>query len=172
LTLAARAAQHLARLPREPHLHVKRTLAAQARELLEAGDEPAALELMHERHALELPERAFTLTGERPAPARDPFVELGPEAPGPHADLNAALIRAEVAAATAAEVDDATRLALARVADSELQRTAAIEAELDAPWGTEPVDVSAYAQMLATPLADRVEQLLGEGGGGDEDAAV
>jgi hypothetical protein len=169
LSLEARAAQLLARLPREPNLHDKRTLASQARELLEALDaEPAGLELMLERHRLELPERPFSLTGEQPPPARDPFVEVGSETPGPHADLNAAVLRAEVAAATAPEVDDATRLALARYADAQLQ---AIE-EPDPPWGSEPVDVSAYAQLMAQSPGDRVQQLLGEGGRRDEDPAV
>jgi hypothetical protein len=171
LNLEDRAVQYLARLPREPLLHIKRTLASQARELLEALDaDPAALELMLERHRIELPERPFTLTGEQPPPARDPFVEVGVETPGPHAELNRELIHAEVAAATATEVDPDTRLALARYADARLQHTAAIEAALEAPWGSEPVDVSLYARLMAS--ADRVEQLLGERARSDQDPAV
>jgi hypothetical protein len=173
LNLEARAAQYLARLPREPLLHVKRTLAGQARELLEALEaDPAAIEFMLERHRIELPERPFTLTGEQPPPARDPFVETGSETPGPHADLNHALILAEVAAATAAEVDFDTRLTLARYAEEQLLRTAQIDAELEAPWGTESVDISAFAQWMALPAGDRVEQLLRERVRRDEDAAV
>jgi hypothetical protein len=173
LNLETRAAQLHARLPREPHLHNKRALASQARELLEALDaDPAEIELMLERHRLELPERPFSLTGEQPPPARDPFVEIGAERPGPHAELNAALLRAEVAAATTAEVDLPTRLALARFADDELQRTAELDAELEEPWGSEPVDVSAYARLMAASASDRIQQLLGERARGDEDAAL
>jgi hypothetical protein len=173
LSLEALAAQHLARLPREPHLHNKRTLASQARELLESGGaDPAAVELLLERHRLELPERAFTLSPERPAPARDPFVEFGPEQPGPHAELNRALILAEVAAATAREVDADTRLELARYAERQLALTAELDAGLEAPWGAEPVDVSEYDRLMALPARDRVEELLRERGGGDEDPAV
>jgi hypothetical protein len=172
LSLEALAAQHLSRLPREPHLHNKRTLASQARELLEARDaEQAAVDLMLERHRLELPNRAFTLAPEQPAPARDPFVEHGPEGPGPHAELNRALILAEVAAASAAELPDRA-LELALFAERQLARTAELDAELEAPWGSEPVDVSAYGRLMALPAADRVEQLVREGGGGDEDPAV
>jgi hypothetical protein len=80
------------------------------------------------------------------------------------------MILAEVAAATAAEVDAPTRLALARFADAQMQRTAEIDKELGEPWGTHPVDVSLYAQLMAS--ADRVEQLLGERARGDEDPAV
>jgi hypothetical protein len=174
LNIEALAAQHLARLPREPHLHNKRTLASQARELLEAADaDPAAVELLLERHGVELPERAFSLTGEEAAPARDPFVELGREAPGPHADLNRALILAEVAAATAVEAGDAeTRLRLARLAERQLERTAEIDAGLEEPWGTQPVDVSEYGRLMALPARDRIAELVREGGGGDEDPAV
>jgi hypothetical protein len=174
LSLEALATQHLARLPREPHLHNKRTLASQARELLEAaGADPAAIALMLERHRLELPERAFTLAPEQAPPARDPFVAVGPEPPGPHSELNRALIRAEVAAATAAELTDPdTRLALARLAERQLARTAEIDAALEAPWGSEPVDLSEYGRLIGLPIRDRVEELLREGGGGDEDPAV
>jgi hypothetical protein len=173
LRLEALAAQHLARLPREPHLHNKRTLASQARELLEAAEaDPVAVDLMLERHRLELPDRAFTLSPEHAPPARDPFVALGAGSPGPHAELNRALILAEVAAATAAEADDATRLRLAHFAERQLARTAEIDAELEEPWGSEPVDVSDYARLMALPAADRIEELVREGGRGDEDAAL
>jgi hypothetical protein len=171
LNLEALAAQALARLPHEPHLHNKRTLASQARELLEATDaEPAAIELMLERHRLELPERAFTLAPEQPAPARDPFIAIGPEDPGPHADLNRAVILGEVAAATAAELPERA-LELARLAEAQLQRTAAIDAELEEPWGTEPVDLSEYERLMALPAGDRVEELVREGGRRGEDPA-
>jgi hypothetical protein len=175
LNLEALAAQHLAQLPREPHLHNKRTLASQARELLEAADaDPAAVDLLLERHAVELPERAFSLTGDDgPPPARDPFVELGQETPGPHADLNRALILAEVAAATAAEAGDAeTRLRLARFAERQLERTVEIDVALEEPWGTQPVDVSEYGRLMALPAGDRIAELVREGRGGDEDAAL
>jgi hypothetical protein len=173
LRLEALAVQHLARLPREPLLHNKRTLASQARELLEAADaDPIAVELLLERHRLELPERAFTFVPEEPAPARDPFVALGAGTPGPHAELNHALILAEVAAATAAAADPETRLRLARFAERQLARTAEIDAELEEPWGTEPVDVSAYERLMALSPGDRVEELVREGGRGDEDPAV
>ena len=161
------ATELLARIPREPHLHDKRTLAIQALELLEAeGDDPAALAVMRERHALELPDRPLVF--EPPAqelPARDPFVEL---VPGVRHALNDALIEAEVAAATAAEVDAGTRLRLARFAVLRLGDTL----DDDARWGMEPVDVSRYALLMALPAADRVEQLVGEGRGSDQDAAV
>ncbi|MEA2123321.1 MAG: hypothetical protein QOI80_103, partial [Solirubrobacteraceae bacterium] len=130
------------------------------------------LELTLERQRLELPDRPFSLTPEQPPPARDPFVAIGTGSPGPHADLNHALILAEVAAATTAEVDFATRLALARYAEAQLERTAEIDAELEAPWGSEPVDVTAYARLMASAPGDRVKQLVGEGAGRDEDAAV
>ncbi len=174
MSLDELATRHLARIPREPHLHVKRTLASQARELLEAaGAEPAAVEVMLERHRIELPERGFTLTPEQPPPARDPFVAIGPGRPGPHADLNHAVMLAEVAASTAAEsTDDAARLALARLAEEHLERSAAIDAELEAPWGSEPVDVSAYARLMALDPADRLEQLRGERAGSDDDPAL
>ncbi len=160
------AADLLARLPREPLLHVKRTLGIQALELLQAeGDDPAALAVMRERHAIELPERSFTLSPEQDPPARDPFVEIES---GARSALNDALIEAEVAAATAAEVDAETRLRLARFVVQRLDDTLAD----DARWGTEPVDVSRYAQLMALPAGDRVEQLVGEGRGGDEDPAV
>jgi hypothetical protein len=162
---ADQALRHLARLPREPHLHLKRTLAIQADELLEAeGADPAAVAVMRERHAIELPDRAFTLNPERTPPARDPFVEIGS---GTH-PLNDVLIEAEVAAATALEVDDATRRRLVRFAADTLQASV----DLEEGWGDAPVDVSGYARLMALPAADRVEQLLGEGGGGDEDPAV
>ena len=100
-----------------------------------------------------------------PSSARDPFIEL---APGAASALNDALIEAEVAAATAAEVDAGTRLRLARFVVERLEQTL----EDDAAWGTEPVDVSRYFELMALPAADRVQQLVGEGGGGDEDPAV
>lgn len=200
-SLDALAARAHARLPREPHLHVKRALGTHAREYLETlaalggpapgpvaadldGDVAAAvaagqdlevlvgLQQMLERHRLELPDRPFTLTEAQPPPARDPFVEVGEEAPGLHAELNRALLLAEVAAATAAEVDFPTRLALARLAAEQLDATAALDAELESPWGSEPVDVSAYARLMALATADRVRQLLDEGARRDEDAAV
>lgn len=157
-----RAAELLARLPREPHLHAKRTLGIQALELLEStGDDP----LMDERHALELPDRPILFTEPQPPPARDPFIEI---VSGARSALNDALIEAEVAAATAAEADAATRLRLARFVVERLDATL----EDDALWGTEPVDVSRYHQLMALPVADRVVQLLGERDGGDEDPAV
>ena len=172
MNLATLATHHLARIPREPNLHDKRTLAAQARELLEAADEPAAVAVMLERHRIELPERPFTLTPEQPPPARDPFVEVGPEAGGPHAELNRELILGEVAAATAAAMTDPdTRLRLARLADAHMQRTAEIDAALEEPWGSHPVDTEAYARLMRLPLADRLVQLIGEGAGSDEDPA-
>ncbi len=165
--LAERAAAHLKRLPHEPHLHVKRTLATQARELLEAeGEDPAAIALMLDRHAIELPDRPTLLFAtDTSAPARDPFVEIGAGPPHP---LNDALIEAEVAAATAADAEPATRLALARLAAELMEDTVALEQG----WGDTPVDVSRYSALMALPTADRVQQLLGERGGGDEDPAV
>jgi hypothetical protein len=191
----------LARLPLEPNLHDKRMLGQHAyedalsladlggpvagveppegdlRELLiaELGaaalDEPRALLLRRqERHVLELPSRLI----EPPSssmPARDPFVEIGTETPGPHADLNQALIVAEAAAATAAETPFATTLELAALAAAKLDETAAIEATLEEPWGTQPVDVAAYGRLMDLPLDDRVEQLLRERTRSDEDAA-
>lgn len=174
MSLEARALGHLARVPHEPHLHVKRTLGVQARELLEAVDaDPAAVAVMLERHAIELPEDRFSFLPsadpDAEPPARDPYVEAAAGAP-PSA-LNDALVQAEVAAATAAEVpDSATRQALARFAADRLVATADLEGDED--WGAQPVDVSRYGALMALPAADRVQQLLGEGGGSDEDAAL
>lgn len=166
MTLTDRALEHLARIPREPHLHVKRTLAIQARELIDAEEnDPAAVAVMLDRHALELPDRpTLLLPHEGDPPARDPFVELGT---GPSHPLNEALIDAEVAAATAAELPDRAP-ELARLAAERMDATVALEAG----WGAEPVDVARYARLMALPAADRLEQLLGEGRRGDEDPAV
>lgn len=200
--LGALVDRDLARIPREPNLHDKRLLAAHAHENARSladlggpadGEEPAGGDLRArlleearraerdeavvllvrrlERQALELPPRLI----EPPAhsmPARDPFVEIGTEDPGPHAELNAALIVAETAAATAAEVSFDTKLELAALAAARLEETAAIEAMLAVPWGSEPVDVSAYDELMALPVADRLEQLLREGGGSGEDPAA
>jgi hypothetical protein len=157
----SRATELLARVPREPHLHDKRILVQQALDWLET-EEPAAIAIMRVRHAIELPERAFTLAPEQDPPARDPFIELRP---GAVDEDNDAVIDAEVAAATALEVDEDARLRLVRFAVERLDRSFA-------RWGTEPVDVSRYAELMALPAADRVVQLVGEGSGGDEDAAV
>lgn len=153
-----RAEDLLARLPREPHLHAKRLLAIQALELLESGgDDP----LMRDRHALELPDRPSLLSHDAPPPARDPFIEIGP---GRH-PLNDALIEAEVAAATYAERPD---VELARFAAARMEATL----DLEEGWGDGPVDVSRYSRLMQMPAGDRVEELLGERGGRDEDPAV
>lgn len=155
-------------------------LIARARERLRRldpiGDEPefAALTLLVrrlERHALESPPRLITFTPNT-TPARDPFVELGTERPGPHADLNRALVVAEVAAITAADSPLETTLQLTELIAAELDETAAIEAALDHHWGSEPVDLSEYDRLLALPVADRVEELLRELPRGDEDPGV
>jgi hypothetical protein len=156
-------AELLARLPREPHLHVKRTLAVQALELLETRDaHPAAVEVMRSRHAIELPDPpSVTPSDVGQVPARDPFVEIGA---GTH-PLNDALIEAEVAAATYVETEDP---ALARLAAERMAATVALEDG----WGAEPVDVSRYGELMALPAADRVQQLVGEGGRRDEDPVL
>ena len=199
--LGALVDRDLARVPLEPHLHDKRLLAQHAHENAQSlvalggpaegraprGDlraqlvaaasaaeptEQIALQLRRQqRHALELPPRLI----EPPAdstPARDPFVELGPERPGAHAELNRMLIVAEAAAATAVDAPFETKLALAALAAARLDATAAIEATLEQPWGSEPVDLSAYERLMALPAGDRIEQLLGEGRGRDEDPGV
>lgn len=136
------------------------------------------IRIEQERHAAELPPR---LVDHEPHthPARDPFVEIGEEAAGAHAQLNAALIVAEVAASSAREAD---RLELARIAVLALEETARLDAVLAADgrhWGDAPVDLSAYATAMALDLparlswlGDQVAQLGGEGGGGCEDPAV
>jgi hypothetical protein len=124
-----------------------------------------------ERHALDLPP-GFIIHEPETTPARDPFVEIGPESPGPHADLNAALIVAEVAAATAAETPLEVSLRLTELAVARLDETVEIEKTLDAPWGSEPVALDRYDELMGLAVDDRVEQLLGESARRDEDAAV
>ncbi len=92
------------------------------------------------------------------------------EQPGPHADLNHALIVAEVAAATALESSFDTTLTLTALIADRMDATAALETEVE--WGSEPVDLSAYERLLALGVDDRVEELLREGAGSDEDPAV
>lgn len=197
LLLAALIEDALARLPHEPNLHDKRLLGQHAHENAQAladlggpqtgelpegdprdllldelraasADDPqlAVLLRRQERHALELPPKLIE-TPAQTVPARDPFVEIGEERPGPHAELNQALILAEVAAASVVEVADKSELAA--LAAAKLDETAEIERTLPAPWGSEPVDVSAYERLMALPLPDRLEQLRGQARGSDED---
>ena len=136
--------------------------------------EYAALTLLlrrQERHVLDLPPERFATFTRETTPARDPHVETGPERPGPHADLNHALIVAEVAAATARRVLPLdTVLTLTALIADRMDATAALETEVD--WGSEPVDLSAYERLLALGVDDRVEELLREGAGSNEDPAV
>ena len=157
----------------------KRALIAHVRDRLRRldplGDEAeyAALTLLlrrQERHALDLPPERFITFTPTTTPARDPHVEPGPAAPGPHADLNHALIIAEVAAVTALETPFETTVALAALIAERMDATAALEAEI--AWGSEPVDLSAYERLLALPVDDRVEELLSEAGRSDQDAGV
>lgn len=159
------------RLPLEPNLHAKRDIARWALEdaIAQLGGAPEGSEL-HRRRVASRPEPALVLYETDDAPARDPYVEIVAGAP-PH-PLNDALIVGEVAAATAAETHGDTRFALIELAAAKLDETAGIEATLEQPWGTDPVDTSRYDELMALPLDDRVEQLLGEGARGDEDPGV
>lgn len=154
----------------------KRTLIGQVQDQLRRldplGDEAeyATLTLLlrrQERHVLDLPPDRFLPPAATTLPARDAHVEIGRERPGPHADLNHALIVAEVAATTALETGSLDLMALI---DERTNATATLEAEV--MWGSEPVDLSAYERLLALPLDDRVEELLGKGARSDEDPAL
>lgn len=155
----------LERLPREPNLHTKRDLGRWALEDAEIDDEV----LLRRRHASR-PAPPLIAYESDDLPARDPYVEISAGAP-PSA-LNDALIVAEAAASTALQTDGPIKLALIRLASAKLDETAAIEAALGVPWGTDPVDTGRYGELMALPLDDRIEQLLGEGARGDEDAGV
>lgn len=162
----------LRRLPREPNLHAKRDLGrraledAQALVGREAGDETAMA--LHARRVAQRPAPALVFFQTDAIPARDPYVEIGP---GPPSAVNDALILAEAAATTALEAPTwAAKLALIEVVATQLDRTAALEA--DEPWGAQPVDTSGYDRLMALPLGDRVEQLLREGARRDEDPAL
>ncbi len=141
-----------------------------------AGDEPryralALLVRQLERHALELPPGFIVFEAET-VPARDPFVEIGPETPGPHAELNRVLIIAEAAAATAADTPLETTLLLTELAAAKLEETVAVERTLETPWGSEPVALDDYEQLMALDIDNRVKKLLREGRRGDEDAGL
>lgn len=195
--LGALVDRALERLPLEPNLHAKRDLGRHAHEDAQAldalggpaDDGPAdgdllalartrvpadevqarALALLIRRHERR-PAPALVFFTTDAVPARDPFIELGP---GPPSPLNDALILAEAAASTALEAATwETKLRLIGVAAAQLDRTAEIEAGLDAPWGTDPVDTSGYERLMALRLGDRVEQLLREGARGDEDPTL
>ena len=157
----------------------KRALIAHAQDRLRRVDpladeqEYAALTLLlrrQERHVLDLPLERFATFIPDTTPARDPHIEAGVERPGPHADLNHALIIAEVAAATAVESPFDTALTLTALIADRMDATAALEVETD--WGAEPVDLSDYERLLALGVDDRVEELLREGAGSDEDPAL
>lgn len=148
-------------------------LTDRLRRLDPLGDEReyAALTLLlrrQERHVLDLPPERFIAFAPTTTPARDPQIEPGPAGPGPHADLNHALIVAEVAAVTALQTPFETTVALTALIAERLDATAALETEV--AWGSEPVDLSAYERLLALPLDHRVEELLSEGARSDEDA--
>lgn len=190
--LSAQVAAALERLPREPHLHAKQALAVQLREDAEALDalggptEPVAGDLgpalaariarmdpiadgaeletllLLQRRVQRRRAPGLVLYETDAVPARDPWIEPGR---GSH-PVNDALVIAEAAATTALETPWATRRRLIGVIAHQLERTAEHE------WELETVDTSRYAELLALPLGDRVEQLLREGGGSDEDAAV
>lgn len=190
--LSAQIDSALGRLPREPHLHVKQALARQLAEDAEAlqalggptdpveGDLAPALAariarldpiadgeeletlLLLQRRVERRREPGLVLYETEEVPARDPWVEIGP---GSH-PVNDALVLAEAAAVTALETPWHTRRALIGVIAAQLEHTAEHE------WQMETVDTSRFAQLLALPLGDRVEQLLGEGARSDEDAPV
>lgn len=136
-----------------------------------------------ERHLVELPPRSGADPGGTrslavepapAAPARDPFVELGFERPGLHAELNAALLAAEVAARAAHEhpgLPWEAHVALISVVDERLRETAVLDARLVAEgehWGDHPVSVDAFAEALA----HQREQLVREGRRRDQQAAL
>ena len=162
----------LGRLASEPDLHAKRELGRQALEDAEARDAvDDRARVLHELRVSHRPPPALSLYETDAIPARDPYVEV--RAGAPPSALNDALIVAEVAATTACEVEEwPTKRALISLAAAKLAETAAIEATLERPWGTDPVDTGGYARALALPLADRLEQLLGDGARSDEDPGL
>lgn len=172
----ARSLEDLGGPRREGAAPDKRALIAQAEDRLRrldpVGDEQeyAALTLLlrrQERHLLDLPPERLIIFEPTTFPARDPHVEEGVGGPGPHADLNAALIAVEAAATTALETPFETTLRLTAFMAERADATAALEREV--AWGSRPVDLSGYERLLALPVDDRVEELLREGGGSDED---
>lgn len=176
----------------DAYADLKPALAAAAREDIAAldpvGEEPrlqVLTQLAHrqERHLIELPPRwgadphgpgGLAVEPAPAAPARDAFVEIGAEPPGRHADLNAALLAAEVAARLAHEHPDlpwSAQLDLMRIVDERLRETAVLDARLVAEgehWGDRPVSLEAFADALA----HQREQLIHEGRRRDEQAAL
>lgn len=167
----------------DPYAEIKPALAAAVRAAIARLDPVAEEPRLHvlvrlahrqERHLVELPPRsAADPQGTRSlaveplpaAPARDPFVEVGSQSPGLHAELNAALLAAEVAARAAHEHPDLpfqAQLDLVHAVSEHLRETAVLDARLVAEgehWGDRPVSVSGFAEALA----HQREQLLHEG---------
>lgn len=178
----------------DPYADVKPALAAAARAAIArldpVAEEPrlqVLTQLAHrqERHLIELPPRssadpdgvrgvALEPEPAPAAPARDPYVEIGREEPGLHADLNAALVEAEVAARIAHEQPDlewAVQLDLIRVVSERLRETAVLDARLAAAgehWGDRPVSLHRFAEALA----HQRQQLVHEGRRRDQQPAV
>lgn len=173
---------------RDAYHEVKPGLAAAIRahvarlDLVEQSDDAALLAGIADRQDLHLMERPvrhplpateFELPdgpGTAPlvvfpapdAPTRDPFVEIGQGGEGAHAQLNAAILAAEVAARTAHENPEAPwdfHADLARVTLDRLASTVAYDKQLAAEgrrWGDEPVALGGWSAVLALDLGGRL----------------
>jgi hypothetical protein len=169
----------------DPYASVKPGLAVAVRDHLAQIDASAAPEdaqllsdiaTRQELHVAELPARheapPFVLGEDAGTPlavedapiypARDPFVDPGRAADGPHRRLNTAILAAEVAGRTAYEHPDrpwAFHADMARLAADRLSATAALDRELAASgrhWGDEPVDLAPFSVTLRQDVPGRL----------------